>query len=267
MRQAIGQFGGGDSTAHREANVMAFLLIVLAVLAVFGIAAGVRHVDIDLATRPAVRWEAATAVCALVLGVTVAYLNDSGFAGRYAATMFPLFAVVVAYGFTVLSPRPVMAGTLAVFVAIGLTGGVHVMLDHRTQAAEIATVIAVDAQPGDVVVYCPDQLGPAVSRKLGDHPDLQMTFPRGDRPEFIDWIDYLQRIRRTDPGAFADEVLDRAGDHTVWYVVTPGYGGVTQKCEAVSAALTAARPGGQQRVVQDDSVLFELSNLYEYPAG
>jgi mannosyltransferase len=267
VRQAVGQFGGGDTTVHREANVMAFALIVLTVLAVFGAAAGARHVDIDLATRPAVRWEAAAAMCALLLGVTVAYANDSGFAGRYAATMFPLFALVVAFGFTALSPRVVMLGALAVFVSLGLIGGVHVALDHRTQAGEIAAVISAHAKPGDVVLYCPDQLGPAVSRMLGDHPDLvQTTFPSGDRPEFIDWVDYQDRIRDTDPQAFTDAVLDRAGDHTVWYVSTPAYGGVTHQCEAVGAALAASRPEVRQRVVQDDSVLFELGNLYEYPA-
>jgi len=128
-------------------------------------------------------------------------------------------------------------------------------------------VINADAKPGDVVVYCPDQLGPAVSRVLGDRSDLvQMTFPRGDRPEFIDWVDYLRTIRHTDAGAFVKAVLDRAGDHTVWYVVNPGYGGVKQKCEEVSAALDAARPGARQRVALDDKILFELDNLTEYPA-
>jgi mannosyltransferase len=268
MRQALDQFGGGDNISHGEANIMVFLLFALAMLAVFGVAAGTWHIDINIGTQPAVRWEAAVAAGALLVGVTVTYLSGNGFAGRYAAMMYPLLALLVAYGFTVFSSRAAMAVVLAVFVVVGLMGGIRSARDLRTQAAEVAAVIGAEAKPGDVVVYCPDQLGPAVSRKLGDRPDLvQMTFPSGDRPEFIDWVDYLRTIRRTDPAAFAAEVIDRAGDHTVWYVVNPGYGGVKQKCEAVSAALDAARPGVTQRVVQDDQVLFELDNLYEYPAA
>ncbi len=267
VRQAFDQFGGGDNISHGEANLMVFLLFALAMLGLFGAAASRWHIDIDIATQPAVRWEAAAAAGALLVGVTVTYMSGNGFAGRYAATMYPLLALVVAYGFTVFSSRAVMAGVLAVFVAIGLIGGVRSARDLRTQAAEVAAVISAEAKPGDVVVYCPDQLGPAVSRKLGDQSNLdQMTFPSGDRPEFINWVDYLRTIRHTDPAAFANEVLDRAGDHTIWYVVNPGYGGVKQKCEAVGAALDAARPGARRRVVSDDKVLFELDNLYEYPA-
>ena len=267
VRQAFDQFGGGDNISHGEANLMVLLLFALALLGLFGAAASRWHIDIDIGTQPAVRREAAVAAGALLVGVTATYLSGNGFAGRYAAIMYPLLALVVAYGFTVFSSRAVMACALALFVAVGLVGGIRAARDLRTQAAEVAAVINADAKPGDVVVYCPDQLGPAVSRVLGDRSDLvQMTFPRGDRPEFIDWVDYLRTIRHTDAGAFVKAVLDRAGDHTVWYVVNPGYGGVKQKCEEISAALDAARPGARERVALDDKILFELDNLTEYPA-
>ncbi len=37
---------------------------------------------------------------------------------------------------------------------------------QRTQAVQVAAVLNAQAQAGDVVVYCPDQLGPAVDRLL-----------------------------------------------------------------------------------------------------
>jgi uncharacterized membrane protein len=268
LRQAIDQYAGGDNISHGEANVMVVALSVLALLAVFGRSAGTRHVDLDLRTRPAVRWEAAAGVSALVLGTIVTWASGNGFAGRYGATAFPLIALVVAYGFTVFSSRAAMGVALAAFVALGLLGGVRAARDLRTQAADVAAVIGTQAQPGDVVVYCPDQLGPAVSRLLGDRPDLvQMTFPSGDRPELVNWVDYLDRVEHTGARAFADRVLARAGDHTIWYVSAPDYGGVKGKCEAITANLARRRPGATQPVALDNSILFELDNLYRFPAA
>jgi mannosyltransferase len=268
LRQAMDQFAGGDNISHGEANLMVLALFLLALLAVFGRSAGARHVDLDLRTRPAVRWEAAAGIGALLVGTILTWASGNGFAGRYGATAFPLLALVVAYGLTVFSSRVVMGVVLAAFVGLGLVGGVRAARDLRTQAADVAAVIGAQAQPGDVVVYCPDQLGPAVSRLLGDRPDLvQMTFPSGDRPEIVDWVDYLDRVEYTDPLGFTTKVLDRAGSHTVWYVSDPDYGGVKDKCQAITADLAARRPGVTQPVVQDDSILFELDNLHRFAAG
>jgi hypothetical protein len=268
LRQAVDQYAGGDSSvSHGEANVMVLALFVLTLLALFGRSAGARHVDLDLRTRPAVRWEAAAGIGALVLGTIVTWASGNGFAGRYGATALPLIALVVAYGFTVFSSRATMGVALAAFVALGLIGGVRAARDLRTQAPDVAAVISAQAQPGDVVVYCPDQLGPAVSRLLGDRPDLvQMTFPAGDRPERVNWVDYLDRIEHTNTRVFTDRVLARAGDHTVWYVSAPDYGGVKGKCETIIAELASERPGVTQPVALDNSILFELDNLYRFPA-
>jgi hypothetical protein len=268
LRQAIDQYAGGDNISHGEANVTVLALSLLTLLALFGRSAGARHVDLDLRTRPAVRWEAAAGIGALVLGTIVTWASGNGFAGRYGATAFPLIALVVAYGFTVFSSRVTMGIAVAGFVVLGLIGGVRASRDLRTQAADVAAVIGAQAQPGDVVVYCPDQLGPAVSRLLGDRPDLvQMTFPSGDRPEFVNWVDYLDRVEHTGASAFTDRVLARAGDHTVWYVSAPDYGGVKGKCEAITAELSDRRAGGSQPVALDDSILFEVDNLYRFPAS
>ena len=66
-------------------------------------------------------------------------------------------------------------------------------------------------RPGDVVAYCPDQLGPAVDRLLPSGRYQQTTFPRGTGPGFVNWVDYaaaptaglagrLRRAARDDGG-------------------------------------------------------------------
>ena len=107
-------------------------------------------------------------------------------------------------------------------------------------------MINAEAKPGDTVVYCPDQIGPAVNRLLRPDRQLhQLVYPSGGKPLLIDWVDYVDRIRATDPAAFAKRALTRAGNHTIWYVVTPGYHNFEVRCEAIGSALAQARPGAR----------------------
>ena len=95
---------------------------------------------------------------------------------------------------------------------------------------------------------------------------VQVTFPVGNRPELVDWVDYEQRRHRVNPNAFARRVLDRAGpDSTIWYVVAVQYrGGNEGRCDAVLSALSAARPGVRQLVEANDKFP-EFMALFQYP--
>jgi hypothetical protein len=269
VRTALDQFANGTSLFHTQANVLGLVCVLLGLLAVFGRASGRSGIDVDLRTYPAVRWEAAAAVGALTLGLTAAYVTDTAFDARYASMMFPLFVLVVAFGFTGFGSRAVMGVAVAIVVVSGLVGGYHNVVDNRTQAGEIADAILARAKPGDAVVYCPDQLGPAVARLLEGHQSLeQITFPAGDPPELIDWVDYRDRIDATSPTTFAADVRDRVGKgHTIWYVYSPAYYGVEGKCEAVAAGLGTDRAGAQTLVTMDAKAFFESGSLVEYPAG
>jgi mannosyltransferase len=124
-------------------------------------------------------------------------------------------------------------------------------------------VIAAEAKPGDVVVYCPDQVGPAVNRLLTDTPGLvEMTFPDGARPERVDWTDYLERIDAADPAAFAQRVLTKADGHTIWLVNAGGLLLTGPQCLELANALSAARPSAT-RVNLDEDVL-EIIGLSEH---
>ncbi len=61
-------------------------------------------------------------------------------------------------------------------------------------------------EPGDLVVYCPDQLGPAYSRALhraiGDTPVTELAYPRlNDDVALVDWVDYADTNAAADPAA------------------------------------------------------------------
>jgi mannosyltransferase len=258
-------FAGGAK--HSEAFVLLVPLLLLALLAIFGRAAGSHLVELDLRTRPGVRLVASVVVVALLVGLLASYAAGTTFVGRYAAMVLPLFALVVAYGFTVFADARLRVTLVAFVVVIGFVGGVRNLVEQRTQAEEVASVIRAEARPGDVVAYCPDQVGPDVSRLLEGEEELrQLTFPEGAPPEFVDWIDYEDRIAAADPAQFAQEVLDLTGpEQTVWYVQAPGYRNFEGECEVLAAALAGGRPAAQVRVAPNDEI-FEFQGLTEYPA-
>jgi hypothetical protein len=258
-------FAGGQE--HSEAYVLLVPLLALMLLALFGRPIDERRVELDLRTRPGIRLQAAVLVAALFLGLMASYVAGTTFDGRYASVVFPLFVVVAAFGFTVFADGRIRAAALAIVAVLGLVGGLRNVVENRTQAAEVAGVIKEEAKPGDVVLYCPDQVGPDVSRQLRGTDGLEhITFPDGTSPEFVDWVDYQDRIDRADPHAFATDVIEQAGDDaTIWFVVSPGYRNFEGECEAVAAALGAGRPGAKTRV-EPDNQFFEFQGLIEYPA-
>lgn len=261
---AIRDFAGGE---HSEAYAALVVLIMLTIVAVFGRAIDRYRVELDVRTRPGVRVEALVWVATLLLGGGLAFVTNGTFAGRYASVLYPLFVLVVAYGITVFADTRVRAILLAVVVIFGLGSASRAVFEDRTQAAKVADVIRARAKPGDVVLYCPDQLGPSVSRLLSGTRGLQqLTFPRGDRPQLVDWVDYKERRSRVDANAFARTVAGRAGPgQTIWYVIAVQYrGGNEGQCDAIHRALTPLR-GDPRPVVEADDNFPEFLALFEYP--
>jgi mannosyltransferase len=124
-------------------------------------------------------------------------------------------------------------------------------------------VLRREAKPGDVVVYCPDQVGPAVHRLAPGGLD-EVVYPSFAGPERIDWVDYKQRLAAANPPTFARAALARAGSHTLWYVSAPGYITHTGTCETLSNDLAAARTRLQRSLSNDK--IFEKSALQMFPA-
>jgi hypothetical protein len=247
VTSSIAAWGGGRGVLAR---VLGVVLVALAAWAV-------------------VRWPPARIVAAVaggtfLLAVVVGTLTDSAFQPRYTAVVIPLVTLLAGAGLARLPDLRLAAGALAVVVVLGLVGGVREARLERTQAGDAAKVIAAEAGPGDVVVYCPDQLGPATSRHLPD--DLrQEPFPLGGDPRFVDWVDYEDRNEAADPAAFAEDVLreaDAAGGR-IWYVWAYGYRTFDTKCEALVELFRATgRPSAT--VVARDAGVDEDVELIRY---
>ena len=272
---SVREFAGGPG---RLGAILFYLY--LSDLAVLAVAVGWMWSRARRPARPAgkrpdttahVRWAVVSAVLFLVtmmaalLGGTLA---GAGFAVRYTSVVLPLFALLVALGLDVLGKSragpALAAGALVVIAGLGTVAGAAQILALRTEAPIVAARIAADARPGDVVVDCPDQLGPAVSRLMAGRQLVQVTFPRWDDPSRINWVDYANENASASPGDFARRVVDRAGSHQIWLVWQGGFRTFGTKCENLRQALSAARPNGQELVSSQPRKYYEHESLVRF---
>ena len=115
---------------------------------------------------------------------------------------------------------------------------------------------------GDVVAYCPDQVGPSVTR-LVSVPVTELTFPLATSPEFVDWVDYAERNHAALTAPFAQLLADRAGPHRIWLVWSPGYRTYGSKCSTLVDRLQLLRPR-MKRVIKVSVKYEERMGLIRY---
>jgi uncharacterized membrane protein len=237
---------------------LGLLLWGLIALGLFGRAVDGRRLEIDLHTRPPGRYLALTGFGTLVLALVATRVTASAFSVRYAAVLFPLLILLAALGTGVFASRKVFHTVMALAVVLGFWSIAPNVFGDRTSAARVASALRASASPGDVVVYCPDQLGPSVSRLLPQSSGLdQLTFPRATPPDLVDWVDYGTVNRASQHAPFARMVLERAGSRTIWVVWAPGYQTFKTKCERLLDDLTEARP--------DNARVVKLPRNFEKP--
>lgn len=233
----LSDFGGGP---RPEGQLLGWMLSLGLVVGLFGAARGRFHIDLDVRTRPAGRPFAILIAGTLALACVVGYATGATYATRYAAVFFPFFLLLAALGIDQLRSRPIVLGTLAVLLALGGLVGTLNVTEDRSDAQRSADAIEAVGEPGDLVVYCPDQLGPSTSRLLDDGFD-QVTFPELARPELVDWVDYKERLRAVSPEDFARQVLERAGTQQIFFVYSTNYQTHRDICPAIYNALGASR--------------------------
>ena len=253
-------WGGGP---YGEAQLLGIGLLFLVALALTARVIDGRRLEIDLHTRPEARGEAVMLLGTLVVATLAGYATSGAFASRYTSIVLPVFLLMAALGASKLSSPTVRAIALAGLVTVGLVFSARNVWTPRTQAADLADAIDSTATADDVVAYCPDQLGPAVSRELTVDVD-QVTYPDLAGPRFVNWVDYEERMTAADPVAFADELLARAGDRSVFVVWAPAYRTLGVACEAIIDRLAESRPGGGPLV--ESGRQFEHAWLYRFPA-
>jgi uncharacterized membrane protein len=248
----------------QEGWLALLVLTALALVGAFAVGSLGTRVQLDLRSSPEIREIALVGASTLVVGVSLAYLGGTAFQPRYGAVVLPFFVLVVARGITMLGATSLRIGALALVIVLGVGGGVRNVLEQRTQAGAIATVLRSDARAGDVVVYCPDQLGPAVHRVAPPGLD-QVTYPALAPPLLVDWVDYEERLDAVSPTEVAGRILERAGGSTIWLVRASGYRTHQGTCEQLSDAIGAER-ARHTRVEQGEAPRRENMSLEQFSA-
>ena len=129
----------------------------------------------------------------------------------------------------------------------------------------MADAVWADGPPGDVVVFCPDQLAPAGHRLLADRY-ATLAYPALDDGRRVNWRDYAERNAAVDVAAVADAVVERAvGATNVWLAWMDGYDTLAGQCPALRLAL-AERLGRPAKVVYADADAYDdAANLSRFP--
>jgi mannosyltransferase len=223
-------------------------------------------VVIELRPRPGMAPMVGVAVATLLAAVVLGEVADAAFVARYTAVVLPLFLLIMATGMSVVPGRNFRIGCVAVLVTAGLLTGQFENSQARTQAAQVAAVLNAQAQPGDLVIYCPDQLGPAVDRLLRVQGVEEITFPRAIGPQRVDWVDYKSVINSTNVSQFAQTAIAGApSNRTIWLVWRDGYPGLGGDCGYLQSWLSLLRPSaGVTLVHANSSFYYEFENLTRY---
>lgn len=250
------------------ALTLAVVYIALVVLGLFGVSIGRFEVFMDLRVRRVARPLAWVAGATILLALLASELGHSAYSGRYLAVILVPVLALAALGVSTIGDTRARAGVLAAVVGLGVLGSYPNITTNRTQAGMTAAVITAQGRPGDVVAYCPDQLGPALDRLLPGGRFRQIAFPRGNSPAMVDWVDYDAVSRGFQPKAAARALVAEAGPHhLIWLVWSATYPPLEQKCPALLGDLAALRPNFKVVVVPNADRYYEFEELVRLAPG
>ncbi|GAA2219973.1 glycosyltransferase family 39 protein [Micromonospora olivasterospora] len=189
-----------------------------------------------------------TGAATLLLAVAVAWLTGSAVVTRYAAVVLPLAVLVLGVGAALL-PRLWTALVVAGLTISWLAVDAVLVTRPRTDAAVLADLLNRQVTDADTVVFCPDQLGPDVIRRLRHRPRL-LSFPEQKWPGRLDWTDYRQRIEAQDPAGLARQVAAGRDSGAVWLIPRYGFRPFGDRCQQLGTALAKALGPPQQQQMQ-----------------
>ncbi len=265
--------GSTLQTGTNQGRLLAVIYFAMLALAVFGIGRSGRIIELDLRTRPRARSLGFVVLGTLFAAIAGGIITQSAFSSRYAAVVFLPFLLLIALGTTTLLNPRVRVIVVGLAVVAGLISSAQNVTTQRTQANAVAAAINTQAKPGDVIAFCPDQLGPSVYRQIDDPSWYDMlTFPRRTGPAIVDWVDYADAVHAADPNAFADDLVQKAGTaHRVWFVWQSMYQTYGVKCEQIATDLlnvaTKNGGGGRNVVTAREKYYYEPMNLTEFTTG
>lgn len=236
----VGAFGGGGLLP--EALVLGWLLVGLAVVGMTGRRVGAGKVLLEFRAQMVARPLTIIVVTTFGLGCLAGYASGATYQARYASVVFALFLLLVALGLGVLVRARASVPVLLALCVLGAGVAVLNLRDDRSDAARSAAAIEARAEPEDLVVYCPDQLGPSTYRALDDAL-RQVTFPEMAPPERVDWVDYQQRLDAASVPEFAERAVTESDGAAIFLVYSSAYTTHEELCPQLADALGALRPG------------------------
>ena len=256
---AYAEWAGGPTTAGRLAFV---LVAALLTFAVFGTGAGRVRVLLDFRGHQPGLMLVGLATATLLVAVGVGRLVDNAYADRYTATAYVPYIIAVGCGTLCLVDRWLFRAVVGAVAVVSLAIGITNAGKDRTQAGDVAAILDRHAQPGDIVVTCPDQLGPALARL--SPPGVRLYgVPTLTDPARVNWVDYAQRNAAADGAAVVDRAVQLAGSHTLWFVAGYDYRTYESLCPSVNFLLGRQRPHAQQ-LLPADSAVYEHEALIAY---
>ncbi|CAB4733639.1 MAG: hypothetical protein F2754_02225 [Actinobacteria bacterium] len=194
------------------------------------------------------------------IGAAASTLSAAAYAGRYSSVIYPFAMLLVGAGLAGLPTPFVRVSALAVIAMLSLASIGLALKSDRTQAGEVGAELRRSARPGDLVVVCPDQLGPAIQRLAPTDVRVVRTPDLGD-PRFVDWVDYADRQAASSVSVVADRILATAGTGTIWLVWSGSYRLAGPQCDELAGRLSAIRPGTSPEVQADPAKYFESASL------
>jgi mannosyltransferase len=259
--------GSTSGAGTNQGRLLALIYFAMAALALFGVGRSERVIELDVHTRPRARALSFVIAGTLFSAIAGGILSSSAFAPRYAAVVFLPLILIIGLGTTTLLNARLRVTVVALAVAAGLFSSFQNIDTQRTQAPKLSAVIDAQAKPGDIIAFCPDQLGPSVYRVVARPSQYDMvTFPRGTGPELVDWVDYAKVVHAASPTAFVSRLEAAAGStHHIWLVWQPNYQTYGIKCEQIATMLLQTPGyGGKNWVTNHPSQYYEPMNLTEY---
>jgi 4-amino-4-deoxy-L-arabinose transferase-like glycosyltransferase len=174
----------------------------------------------------------------MIVAVIASDIAGNAYAPRYTNLILAPMLLVIAAGIDTFPARARNA-SIPIVCGLGLVSAALIPNQLRTQAGQVAAVLKA-AKPSDLVVFCPDELGPAVHR-IAPNAGTQVVYPTFGSADMVDWVNYAQRNETANPIAFARTALQRAQGHTIWYVYKDGYPTMSGGCESLVTSFTVAR--------------------------
>ena len=238
--------------------------LILPLVAILGLATGRWAIEFDFRSRSEHRAIAFALIGTLFIGILGCIASGSAFAPRYASVAFIPLVILCALG-TQQFREPILRSVIIVgLVAASLYASSQYRHTQRTQAPDVAAVVNAHALPGDVLAFCPDQLGPSVMRLVTVKHLQTAVYPVGSKPAFVDWVDYLKRIGHGSAAGFSARLRLMAGaNHHIWLVYSGGYRKYHKNCTDTAAMLS-----GRGWVVQAERRYYQPMNMLEFtPPG